>query len=367
MNLLSMTDFTTEFETIYERFMNAFVFPVKIISNFAGFFHEMGQRKKALGVTASPDPSVEWKDNIKLVNNLFGFTPARPVGPLVEHVGPILPRRYKPLDHDLQAFMDGHARIGYIALGQHSKPNTQSLGMLLTSILQTYETGELDGIVWSTVNTKHRFPKSVTTLSNKTYIVSELFDNKYADLYFPKWVPQTAILMHPSTHLFVSHGGLGSWYESMYAGVREVVYPFFGDQLGNGIIIERGDTGAVLDASMSIPQVTRILKNIVVDEDRRIQAGLKRIQALVQIRSRNGAKLGADIVEEVAFTNIKGKLPHRYEASRRMSFIKAHNIDIISIFMAMVLGVIFSSGVILVKVYKLIFFQLKSDKKKKMQ
>ncbi|KAI8886623.1 glycosyltransferase family 1 protein [Backusella circina FSU 941] len=367
MNLLSMTDFTTEFETVYERFMNAFVLPVKIILNFAGFFYEMGQRKNALGVTSSPDPSVEWKDNIKLVNSLFGITPARPVGPLVEHVGPILPRKYIPLDHDLQQFMDDHTRVGYVALGQHSKPNTNSLEMLLTSVLQTYESGELDGIIWSTVNTKHRFPESVTTSSNKTYIVSDIFEHKYPDFYFSKWASQTAILMHPSTHLFISHGGLGSWYESMYAGVREVVYPFFGDQLGNGLIIERGDMGAVLDSSMSIPQVTRILKDVAADVDNRIQSGVKRMQALVQIHSRNGAKLGADIVEEVAFTNINGKLPHRYEASRKMSFIKAHNIDIIGIFVAITLSVIFSSSFILVKIYKFISYQLKSGKKMKTQ
>jgi hypothetical protein len=47
---------------------------------------------------------------------------------------------------------------------------------------------------------------------------------------------------------------------------------------------------------------------------------------------------GADAVEEVAFVNVDGKLPHRYPASRNMNYFKAHNIDLYGLLALIVLG-----------------------------
>lgn len=45
------------------------------------------------------------------------------------------------------------------------------------------------------------------------------------------WVPQTAVLVHPSVAMFVSHVGLGSLYEGLSAGKRLLAMPFFADQV----------------------------------------------------------------------------------------------------------------------------------------
>jgi hypothetical protein len=44
------------------------------------------------------------------------------------------------------------------------------------------------------------------------------------------WAPQAAILGHPAAKLFVTHGGLGSLYEGLSAGLPLVALPFFADQ-----------------------------------------------------------------------------------------------------------------------------------------
>lgn len=41
--------------------------------------------------------------------------------------------------------------------------------------------------------------------------------NPYARLI--KWAPQTAVFLYLSNFVFVSHGGLGSHYKSMYSGI----------------------------------------------------------------------------------------------------------------------------------------------------
>jgi hypothetical protein len=118
---------------------------------------------------------------------------------------------------------------------------------------------------------------------------------------------------------------------------------------------------------MTIPEAAEIIKKVVVDEDGEVEKNLKRMQAIAQIKSRNGAKIGADVVEEVAFSHVGGKMPHRYEASRNMSFIKAHNIDLFAILGAIVASVLFVLGFILYLVFKGIRTVLKSSKKTKTQ
>jgi UDP:flavonoid glycosyltransferase YjiC (YdhE family) len=44
------------------------------------------------------------------------------------------------------------------------------------------------------------------------------------------WAPQPAVLAHPATRLFVSHGGMGSTHEGLSAGVPILCLPFSGDQ-----------------------------------------------------------------------------------------------------------------------------------------
>lgn len=45
-----------------------------------------------------------------------------------------------------------------------------------------------------------------------------------------KWFPQNAILAHPKTKLFITHGGLLSLTEAVYNGIPLIGIPVFGDQ-----------------------------------------------------------------------------------------------------------------------------------------
>ncbi|KAI8884111.1 glycosyltransferase family 1 protein [Backusella circina FSU 941] len=337
-NFFTMAHPTTETESILDRFYKNFIIPLKMLKTIWPHIQELKKIKKSLGITSSGDHTADWKDSMKLVNSVFGLTPARPMGPLVEAVGPIMPKKYQPLDEDLKSYLDAHERVAYIAFGQNAAPSKDDIHVILTALMETIESGDLDGFLWATVHAGDRFPDYITTASNTKYNVLDMFQNKNPNARMVKWAPQTAILFHPSTYLFVSHGGLGSWVESLYAGVRMVMFPFFGDQPGNAILNERAKVGGILEREHTPQEATALFKRITRDEDGEIAKGVKRFQSLVQIHSTHGIMKGADAVEEVAFVNVDGKLPHRYPASRNMNYFKAHNIDLYGLLALVVLS-----------------------------
>jgi hypothetical protein len=364
-NGMLIDDYSTEFLSIGKRFYDKFIFPARIVWNIYDAFQDLSKRKKKLGITGLFTPAEDSSDSVKLINNYFGMTPPRPLGPLVEQVGPIIPKKYEPLDKQLETYLNSHKRIAYVAFGQHAKPAPKTVHFILTSLFEVYEAGDIDGIIWA--GSIKRFTQDIITASGKRYPATEILENKNTHVRFVKWAPQLSVLSHPSTRVFLSHGGYGSCIEAIYKGVRMIFFPFFGDQPGNAVMIERAKAGGILRSSMTVPEAVDVITRIVVDEDGEVEKNLKRMQAIAQIKSRNGAKMGADVVEEVAFSHIDGKVPHRYEASRNMSFIKAHNLDLYAILGTIVSGVLFILGFALYIMFKGVKAMLKSNTKTKIQ
>lgn len=63
------------------------------------------------------------------------------------------------------------------------------------------------------------------------------------------WLPQTEILNHEKTKLFISHGGLKSITEAVCGEVPALVVPFFGDQKRNALLFEKSGSGIMLSNS----------------------------------------------------------------------------------------------------------------------
>lgn len=324
-----MTDFTTEFQPFSDRLFNKFVIPLVEMYEMMPVLNSIMKRKRAVGIPAKiEDPSETWKNSLKLVNSINGFSAARPLGPLVEYVGPIIPKNYQPLSPELEEYLNAHDRVAYIAFGQIATPVEKDINLILTGLLENMEQGTLDGFLWASVHAAGFFPDTIVTSSNTTYNVQEMFNHKNPHARIIKWAPQTAVLHHSSTKLFVSHGGLGSWYESMHSGTRMVMFPFFSDQPGNSLIIERTKLGGILKTDFTVPQAVELFRQIIVDETGEIMRNVKKFQALVQIHSRHSVTKGADLVEEVAYTHEGGILKHRESADQRMSYLKSHDLDL---------------------------------------
>ncbi|KAK4510984.1 Ubiquinone biosynthesis protein coq9, mitochondrial [Mucor velutinosus] len=121
-NVLTMRDSTTLKMGFTDRFIGMFVKPVKAMTKMMPAVQKNDETRRKVGCNISfmeLSPSVH-RDNLKLVNSLYGIEAARPMGPLIEMVGPILPRKYDPLTPELKNFLDAHKRVVYIAFGQHA-------------------------------------------------------------------------------------------------------------------------------------------------------------------------------------------------------------------------------------------------------
>jgi hypothetical protein len=344
-----------------ERLQDKVISPMQFIFKAWPAIQNINKKKRAIGVDPIVHPSELPKDSFKLVNSFFGFEPSRPVGPLVEVIGPIIPKTHPVLNTDLQQFLDNHRRVVYVAFGQVAIPSRKDIQLVLTSLLENMEAGKLDGVIWGTRGIQDLFPEYLTTRSNTTYDVRSFFDKPANDsnIAFVNWAPQVAILHHPSTAMFLTHGGAGSLFESMYEGVPVAIFPFFGDQPGNAKTMEELGIGRWLKRDYDQSTATALIEEILEDKTGKYKRNINRFKAITQIRSRNGVTRGADVVEEALFTHEDGKITHRRDVRRELSFIKAYNLDIYAFVAAFLVAFVSSTGYLVYKAY--LYIQKNTD------
>ncbi|KAL7329936.1 hypothetical protein PS15p_204943 [Mucor circinelloides] len=335
-NILTISEPSTLNMSLWQRFDAMFIKPVQFIYKLRPFAKQQRALYTSLGIEDPVNvPEDRWKDSLKIVNSAFGFELARPLGPLVELVGPITTTRAPALMPELTQFMESHNKVAYVAFGQHVVVSPQDIQLLLTGLLEAYEAQELDGIMWATRGLEGDFPDTLTTASNTVYPIQSLFQghgNK--DISFIQWAPQIAILNHPSTSMFITHGGAGSLFESLNAGVPVVVFPFFGDQPAAAKNAERSGFGMKLEHTEPQARATEIIRTVARDKDHHFRANVKRFQTLVQLNNKIGIIKAATLVEEVLFTHQHGQLLHRRDVKRDMSLLKAYNLDLYAVILA---------------------------------
>ncbi|KAG2213470.1 hypothetical protein INT47_009144 [Mucor saturninus] len=326
-DLSNMKNPTTEFMSLKERISDMIINPVKYTIMLYTTINSQKKMYKKFGIKPALQAYRKSKDSVKLVNSAFGFEQGRPLGPLMELVGPILPKTYQELTPELKSYLDAHRRVAYVAFGQHAIGKESDGRLVLTGLLEAIERNDLDGVIWATRGIDRMFPSHITTESNTTYDVKTFYEGT-EKVMFINWAPQMAILHHPATSMFITHGGAGSLYESFYSGVRVIVYPFFMDQPGAAKTMEKNGVGLMLERHVSQTEANKIIQKVALDEGGKFQLNTERFKALVQIRSQCGVARSADIIEEVLFTHNGTHVPHRWDVKRNMTFIKASNLDI---------------------------------------
>lgn len=326
----SMKEGTTETLPYTRRFYEAFVWPVEAIWHLGPGAWKSGLSLQPFGITFYHQEQ-QWEGALKLVNNLFGFDDARPRGPLVEHVGPIYGDHAlsETLDPTMAQFLDTRKKVVYMAFGQHAQSSSlEDSTRLLRMLFDNYEDNVLDGFIWSATRGTP-LPEKIVSKSGTTYATN---DTTQQVGWITSWAPQTAILRHPSVITFVSHGGAMSVFEAAYHGKRMLFCPFFVDQFANAKHFEHAIGAGKLWFSLehsTMDEMTRALRRVVEDHGGIIQESMQRYQALVQIHGQHALTRAADLCEEALFTsNSDGKLPHRVDVARKLSFLKRHNYDL---------------------------------------
>ncbi|KAI9266801.1 hypothetical protein BDA99DRAFT_536209 [Phascolomyces articulosus] len=370
-----------EYKSFKKRFYMKFLSPVNIFWKIGSLLVNLNAKRN---VPLWQLSSATNKDALTIVNNLFGGTErARSMHPLVEMIGPIFNSHYDPLSPDIQEFLDIHQRVVFVALKQHQEDasrtmTTKSQDLMMERIflelLHMQEIGFIDGLIWDIGKSSHHHmllsdaSSSFVTRSGSKFNVTGLWQQHYPHVRLLAQAPQFSILKHPSTITFVSHGESISLFESLYAGKRTVIMPFFKNhQSGNAIHFESRRLGSYLRMyqhqrnSVSIGNKDEFepLQRVIQDKDGGIQRNVDRYQTLIQIHAKHGIVKGADLVEEAIFTSDKdGYLQHRHDVARKLSFLKANNYDLYICLSGMVFSIAWIVRYVYIKILRTYYILL---------
>ncbi|XP_046975415.1 UDP-glucosyltransferase 2-like [Vanessa cardui] len=125
--------------------------------------------------------------------------------------------------------------------GYHIDENTPALPKDLQKILDSSPQGAIFFSMGSMLKSSSLLEESkqdlIKMLGELPYTViwkyEEEIKNLPKNIHVRKWMPQTSILAHPNTKVFISHAGLLSTLEALNYGVPMLAIPVHGDQPRN--------------------------------------------------------------------------------------------------------------------------------------
>lgn len=334
---LEMT-LTSEHASMWSRIKNELVI-VRALSTALKHMKWTKAMRKRSGVNYSiPTPTKP--DYLVLVNSFFGLEIPKDLPPLVAAVGPILTDEYPALDDTYAKFLDEHPRTIYIALGTHIILPHIDAKKIVQGLILAMQERLIDGIIWSVGRSgRQLFDESeVFTIQGKKIAFRELLQDRHQDWMFPTFAPQRAILDHPHTKIYFTHGGGSSANEGVYHGKPMLVMAFYFDQIGNAARLHAAGTAELLNKLKFTPnEIYQNIKAIIEDRNGNYMRNVLRMQRIAQIASHR-KNLGADLIEEVLYDNelriVNGKVTrpmHLQTADMRMPAYKAKNWDLIAV------------------------------------
>ncbi|KXN67774.1 glycosyltransferase family 1 protein, partial [Conidiobolus coronatus NRRL 28638] len=191
-------------------------------------------------------------DVMKISNTYIGFDEPRPIASTIKLIGPVMDDEIPQLDEELQGFLNSHRTL-YVAFGSNAALTEGVLQKLMGAMQLAIDNNAVDGVLWGLGNTfSEDFPKSYE-VNGQTYSTKSILDGSHPYIKALKWAPQTAILNHPNTKLFVSHGGIESSHECIHSGTPILVMPIFGDQPRNARLIKNRGIGDFVETLTATP------------------------------------------------------------------------------------------------------------------
>lgn len=165
---------------------------------------------------------------------VFGYEYPFPDIPAnLKMLGAIIPRDtgVAETDHDLDQWLDSHESVVYAGFGTIMRLTSAQIQAIVDAATRL---GPEHHMLW-------KVPRSRQHL---------LPDRLPPNLRVESWVPsQLAVLAHPHTRAFFSHGGDNSVQESLYFGKPQLIMPFWMDNVDNAVRVTDSGAGlAVPDA-----------------------------------------------------------------------------------------------------------------------
>ncbi|VDD88209.1 unnamed protein product [Enterobius vermicularis] len=184
--------------------------------------------------------------------------------------------------------------------------------------------------------TKEAFVAMFKEFSNITFIWKYEENDHYAadlpNVIKIPWVPQNDLLNHRNLRAFISHGGLNSLTESIYAGIPVLCVPLFGDQMRNARIAEKRGIGITLDKDhLNSKTLIEAMKSILYD-DRYAKAS----HQLAQIIAKKPMSAKERVVKYTNFAAQFGRISNLDNAGRKLNFFQYYLLDVITFLVLLV-------------------------------
>ncbi|KAF7635585.1 hypothetical protein Mgra_00004973 [Meloidogyne graminicola] len=188
--------------------------------------------------------------------------------------------------------------------------------------------------------------------------------NNCSNIFLTNWAPQRAILEHPQTKLFISHGGYNSLIESALAACPIISFGFFAEQRRNSLIPERNGWGLSFNKALLLKgkdEFLAIIKTIL--EDPKFTEGAKRLSKILANKPFTARE---KLLKNIRFLELNGgKLPELMPESRNLNIFVLYNLDILAILIITIIGLLILFYLLIIKLfYNLIInFKLRKNKK----
>jgi hypothetical protein len=309
MNSLGTTAHaTSQNMTLWERFHHKYIDLIKIVWYLYPEMKELDSYRNSFGIPGlGLHRYKKWDNALKLINSYFGFMPCQVLGPLTHMIGPVFSAKQKELNIQEVEFLNSHTRVAYVAFGQVVTPNKIEIEILLSALLDQLERKQLDGIIWVGLKRNIDLLESTagttwTLFNTNTTVNAPLFNvMSQDDIFMPNWASQFAILQHPSTVLFVSHGGAESANEATFNGVPILVNPYFGDQRIVGRALTLAGVARVYEREQNNFEALKTeMDALLLDPNDHVKRNVSRIKILAQIGSKRKT-YAADLVGKSLF------------------------------------------------------------------
>ena len=223
------------------------------------------------------DVNLWHKDRLILVDGAFGLEYSRPLPPNVHMVGPMLAREIEPLPHEYQCWLNQGQPVVYVNLGTLAMAPREQLAKMVEAFRS-----EEHRVLWVLRKPLHAL----------------LPEPLPANLRIIEWgPPPISILSHPNVRVFVSHCGINSVHESLFAGTPIVGIPMLADQRDMGARVEDAGVGIALDKTHFTAGELRRAISRVMHEDA-FRDAIPPIQE--SFRLAGGASRAADLIERYA-------------------------------------------------------------------
>ena len=216
---------------------------------------------------------------IALIPDDFAIEPAFPLGANIKVIGPILPEPARKLPEYLDRFMNENKVVVVVSFGTIFSNYPRDLAQSIADELSQVSAA----VLW---RYSGEIPKN---LGEKIKIIP--------------WLPKNEcsfndVLGHSSTKVFVTHGGLNSFHESIYHGVPMVIIPMIGEQQRQAGLAQYKEIGVVIK-HQTITVNSKVLQNAVYEvlSNNVYKENVQKLSTMMKDRKMTPSEEGADWIE----------------------------------------------------------------------